>query len=84
MLGDFAGTPGTAQPFYEIMVASRSLDDLHYYRDRAEHCRKAAEEATDASARIAHLQLAKFYETRLASALENAGLQADTRASGRS
>jgi len=60
-----------------MMVASRSLDDLHYYRDRAEHCRKAAELATDPSARVAHLQLAKFYETRMASALESAALRVD-------
>jgi len=64
------------------MVASRSLDDLHYYRDRAEHCRKAAEEATDPSVRIAHLQLAKFYEARMASALESAALNADERDPG--
>jgi len=60
-----------------IMIASGSLDDLHYYRDRAEHCRKAAEEATDPSVRVAHLQLAKFYEARIASALESAALQSD-------
>jgi len=64
------------------MVALRSLDDLHYYRDRAEHCRKAAEEATDPSVRIAHLQLAKFYEKRMASALETAALNADERDAG--
>jgi len=64
------------------MVASRSLDDLHYYRDRAEHCRRAAEEATDPSARIAHLQLAKFYETRMASALESAVLRGEEDPSG--
>jgi len=52
------------------------LDDLHYFRDRAEQCRKAAEEATDPSVRIAHLQLAKFYDARLASALESAALRA--------
>ena len=65
------------------MVASRSLDDLHYYRDRAEHCRKAAEEATDPSVRIAHLQLAKFYETRMASALESAALNVNKGATGK-
>jgi len=65
------------------MVASRSLDDLHYYRDRAEHCRRAAEEATDSSARIAHLQLAKFYETRMASALESAALRGEEDLSGK-
>jgi len=64
------------------MVASRSLDDLHYYRDRAEHCRKAAEEATDPSVRLAHLQLAKFYEARMASALESAALRGDDEATG--
>lgn len=46
----------------------RSLDDRHYYRDREEQCRKAAAEATDPSARIAHLQLAEFYARRLAKA----------------
>jgi len=55
------------------MVAP-SLEDLHYYRDRAEHCRQAAAQATDPSARLAHLQLVKFYETRMASALESAAL----------
>jgi len=58
------------------MLQSRSLDDLHYYKDRAEHCRQAAAEATDPSARVAHLQLAKFYEARLASAMESAALRA--------
>jgi len=56
------------------MVASPSLEDLHYYRDRAEHCRQAAAQATDPCARLAHLQLVKFYETRMASALESAAL----------
>jgi len=64
------------------MVASRSLDDLHYYRERAAHCRAAAEEATDPSARVAHLQLAKFYETRMARALESAASDTDTRPVG--
>jgi hypothetical protein len=57
------------------MVTTRSFDDLHYYRDRAEQCRKAAQQATDACARVAHLQLAKYYEVRLASAEESAGLE---------
>lgn len=52
------------------------MDDIHYYQDRAEHCRRAAAEATDPSARIAHQQLAKFYEARIASALESAALRA--------
>jgi hypothetical protein len=43
----------------------RSLDDQHYYRERERQCRRAAEEATDPSARIAHLQLADFYARRL-------------------
>jgi hypothetical protein len=43
----------------------RSLDDQHYYRERERQCRQAAEEATDPSARIAHLQLADFYARRL-------------------
>jgi len=64
------------------MAASRSLDDLHYYRERAAHCRAAAEEATDPSARVAHLQLAKFYETRMARALESAASDTDTRPVG--
>ena len=58
-----------------IMVAARSLDDLHYYQERAEQCRKAAEEATDPSVRVAHQQLAKFYEARMASAQESAALR---------
>lgn len=52
------------------------MEDIHYFQDRAEHCRRAAEQATDASARIAHQQLAKFYEARVASALESAALRA--------
>lgn len=51
-----------------MSVSSRSLDDRHYYRDREEQCRKAAAEATDPSARIAHSQLADFYAKRLAKA----------------
>jgi len=43
----------------------RSLDDQHYYRERELQCRQAAEQATDPSARIAHLQLADFYARRL-------------------
>jgi len=43
-----------------------SLDDRHYYRDREAQCRKAAAEATDPSARVAHAQLAEFYARRLA------------------
>lgn len=46
----------------------RSLDDQHYFRERERQCRQAAEEATDASARIAHLQLADFYARRLVAA----------------
>jgi hypothetical protein len=46
----------------------RSLDDQHYYRERERQCRQAAEEATDPSARIAHLQLADFYARRLEAA----------------
>jgi hypothetical protein len=46
-------------------VGVRTLDDRHYYRDREAQCRKAAAEATDPSARIAHLQLAEFYARRL-------------------
>jgi len=57
------------------MFPSRSLDDLHYYKDRVEHCRQAAAEATDPSVRVAHQQLAKFYEARLASAMESAALR---------
>ena len=49
-----------------MSVGSRSLDDRHYYRDREEQCRKAAAEATDPSARVAHSQLAEFYARRLA------------------
>jgi hypothetical protein len=64
------------------MVVSPSLEDLHYYRDRAEHCRQAAEQATDPSARLAHLQLVKFYETRMASALESAALRTDRDSAG--
>ena len=51
-----------------MSVSSRSLDDRHYYRDREEQCRKAAAEATDPSARVAHSQLAEFYAKRLAKA----------------
>jgi len=46
----------------------RSLDDQHYYRERERQCRQAAEDATDPSARIAHLQLAEFYARRLQAA----------------
>ena len=53
-----------------MSVHSRSLDDRHYYRDREEQCRKAAAEATDPSARVAHSQLAEFYAKRLAKAEE--------------
>lgn len=59
-----------------MSVASRTLDDRHYYRDREERCRKAAAEATDPSARVAHSQLADFYANRLASAEESAALAA--------
>jgi len=52
------------------------MDDIHYYQDRVEHCRRAAAEATDPSARIAHQQLVKFYEARVASAMESAALRA--------
>ena len=58
------------------MLGSRSKDDLRYYRDRVEHCRQAAAEATDPSVRVAHQQLVKFYEARLASAMESAALRA--------
>ena len=43
----------------------RSLDDLHYYRERERQCRKAAAEATDPSVRTAHQQLAHFYARRV-------------------
>jgi glutamyl-tRNA reductase len=43
----------------------RSLDDLHYYRERERQCRKAAAEATDPSVRSAHAQLAQFYARRI-------------------
>ena len=59
------------------MFASRGLDDLRYYKDRVDYCRQAAAEATDPSARVAHEQLAKFYEARLASAMESAALRAE-------
>jgi hypothetical protein len=62
------------------MFGSRSLDDIQYFQDRAAHCRKAAAEATDPSARVAHQQLAKFYEARLASAMESAALRATVNA----
>ncbi len=58
------------------MFGSRSMDDIHYYQDRAAECRRAAAEATDPSARVAHQQLVKFYEARIASALESAALRA--------
>lgn len=50
----------------------RSLDDLQYYREREAQCRKAAAEATDPSARVAHAQLADFYARRVAAADEKA------------
>ena len=43
----------------------RSLEDLHYYRERERQCRKAAAEATDPSVRSAHAQLAQFYARRI-------------------
>lgn len=43
----------------------RSLDDLHYYRERERQCRKAAAEATDPCVRSAHAQLAQFYARRI-------------------
>lgn len=58
------------------MFGMRSLDDIHYFQDRVEQCRRAAEHATDPSARLAHLQLVKFYEARLASTMESAALRA--------
>lgn len=58
--------------FAEMSVRTRSLDDRQYYRDREEQCRKAAAEATDPSARIAHSQLAEFYAQRLAQAEDKA------------
>jgi len=51
-----------------MSVSSRSLDDRHYYRDREQQCRRAAAEATDPSARLAHTQLADFYAKRIAKA----------------
>lgn len=56
----------------------RSLDDRHYYREREEQCRKAAADATDPSARVAHLQLADFYARRLAK-MEADGAPAESR-----
>lgn len=60
-----------------MSVRVRSLDDRHYFRDREEQCRKAAAEATDPSARIAHSQLAEFYARRLAKADDEAEPGAD-------
>ena len=57
------------------MFGTRSLDDLRYFHERAEQSRRAAQRATDPSARVAHEQLAKFYEARLASTMETAALQ---------
>lgn len=61
-----AGTAPHLIRFAFMSVGSRSLDDRHYFRDREEQCRKAAAEATDPSARVAHAQLADFYAKRLA------------------
>ena len=63
------------------MFAQRSLDDLAYFRERAATSRRAADAATDPSARIAHAQLVKFYEARLASAMESAAMRATANAS---
>ena len=57
------------------MFGTRSLDDLRYFHERAEQSRRAAQRATDPGARVAHEQLAKFYEARLASTMETAALQ---------
>jgi hypothetical protein len=58
------------------MFTSHSIDDVRYFQDRVEQCRQAAEHATDPSARVAHRQLVRFYEARLASAMESAALSA--------
>jgi hypothetical protein len=61
---------------FTFMFTTHSIDDIHYYQERVEACRKAAEQAADPSARIAHLKLARHYETRLTSAMESAAFTA--------
>jgi hypothetical protein len=58
------------------MFGKRSIDDIHYFHERVEQSRRAAEQATDPSARVAHQQLVKFYEARLASVMDSAALRA--------
>lgn len=49
----------------------RSFDDRDYFREREHQCRNAAADATDPSARLAHIQLAEFYARRLKALEDN-------------
>jgi hypothetical protein len=52
------------RPHSVAEVALGISEDRHYFAERERECRRLAAEATDPSARTAHLQLAAFYARR--------------------